>query len=128
VVATACAYDAPMRRATLTQTRDLCQRRARREPAVAIAGDVASLLRAARQGEKRHSRAAEALERALPPSLLQHAWIESATTAQVVLGVTSSAAAYQVDRALREGGLAAVRTAMAAPQLRIRTRVGQPPE
>lgn len=50
-----------------------------------------------------------------------------ASAAQLVIGVGSSAAAYAVDRALREGALAALRTAMHAPALRVRTRVGRMP-
>lgn len=105
----------------------MCETRARKQPDLAIARDVASLMRTAKQAERRTSGAAQALERAISADLMQHVWIESATPAQVSLGVESAAAAYQVDRALREGGLLSMREALNAPALRVRTRVGRPP-
>lgn len=105
----------------------MCERRARKEFDTGIARSVGSLLREAKQGERRNSKAAEALERALPKKLMEDAWIDSATTAQLTIGVESAAAAYAVDRALREGALAEIRTAMGAPMLRVRTRVGPQP-
>ncbi len=81
----------------------------------------------AKQAQRLTCGAAHALQRALPENLMQHVWIESATPAQVSLGVESAAAAYQVDRTLREGGLMSMRQDMNSPALRVRTRVGRPP-
>ncbi len=81
----------------------------------------------AKQAQRRTSGAAQALERALSPGLLTSVWIESASAAQLVLGVESASAAYHVDRQLREGGLTTLRAALNAPALRVRTRVGKLP-
>ncbi|MBL9141747.1 MAG: hypothetical protein JNK53_07770 [Phycisphaerae bacterium] len=117
-----------MRRKSLLETKQLCERRVRRERDAGIARDIGAFMRAAKQDERRNSKAAEALERALPAPLLADAWIESATAAQITIGVESAAAAYQVDRAMREGALAALRVSMGAPMLRVRTRVGTQPD
>jgi hypothetical protein len=112
---------------SLADVKRVCESRARRERDASIARTVGAMLREARTNERRNARVAEALERALPAELLEHVWIDSATPAQVAIGVESSAAAFQVDRAIREGGLAALRAALGAPALRVRTRVGTPP-
>lgn len=121
------AYDARVRRMTLAQTQKICEARARKEPSLAIARDVATLKRAMKTTERKVGGAAAALERALPAELLTHVWIEGLTSAQLTLGVEGAAAGYQVDRALREGGLTIIREALLAPALRVRTRVGQSP-
>lgn len=116
-----------MRRISITEVKRICESRVRRERDVSIVRTVGAMVREARTNERRNARVAEALERALPAELLEHVWIDGATAAQVSIGVESAAAAFQVDRAMRESGLAMLRAALGAPTLRVRTRVGQPP-
>ncbi len=111
----------------LLRAQQMCDRRAFREREVSIKRIVGEVAREAARNAKRSVGAAEAWEQAMPRALVAETWIESASAAQLVIGVGSSAAAYAVDRALREGALAALRTAMHAPALRVRTRVGRMP-
>ncbi|MFO0782738.1 MAG: hypothetical protein U0636_03550 [Phycisphaerales bacterium] len=116
-----------MRTPSIKQTQELCKRRARRQPDLGIAGAVQAMARAFRQAEKRTAGAAEAWQQVLPAELVQNTWIESVTPQQLTVGVESSAAAFQVDRALREGALVALRQALQRPAFRVRTRVGRRP-
>jgi hypothetical protein len=64
----------------------------------------------------------------MPAEIVAETWIEQAGGAQLVVGVSSSAVAYAVDRALRMGALAEIRLRLKSPGLRVRTRVGRSPD
>lgn len=115
-------------RQLLMQTRALCARRRGTPPDLSLGAAVARFRRTVEAAQRRTGGVADALREALGESLYEQVWIEQVTAANVVVGVSSSALAYQVDRALREGGLVSMRAQLHTPTLRVRTRVGRPPE
>lgn len=111
----------------LARVQRLCERRAFRERDVGIGRIVGEIARQARRDADRAGRVAEAWRAAIPADLVDETWIERATASEIVAGVGSSPAAFALDRALRAGALAALRRALAAPGLRVRTRIGPSP-
>ena len=111
----------------LARVQRICERRAFRERDVGIGRIVGEIARQARRDADRAGRVAEAWRAAIPAELLGETWIERATASEIVAGVGSSPAAFALDRALRAGALAALRSALGAPGLRVRTRLGPSP-
>jgi hypothetical protein len=111
----------------LARVQRMCERRAFRERETSITREVSEIARQAARDLERRGSFAEAWAEAMPAELVAETWIESATPVQLLVGVTGSAAAFAVDRALRAGALAALRTRLQAPGLRVRTRVGRSP-
>jgi len=97
--------------------------RAWRERGGVVKGDVASFARELRRMEKTMGTATDAWSRIAPPELQQCSSVETFRGGTLTLVVESSAAAFQVDRALRSGLEGSLRQAV--PDLvRIRTRIG----
>ena len=111
----------------LLRTKQIIERRRFREKDVSIARMVNELGRQAKRDIDRVGAVAEAWRAAMPAELLESTWIESSSPVQILVGVESSPAAYAVDRALRAGALDALRKALHAPGLRVRTRIGRSP-
>ncbi len=111
----------------LMRTQRLCERRRFREKDVSIARMVGDIGRQAKRDVERSGATAEAWRTCMPAGLVEETWIESASPAQLLIGVASSPAAYAVDRALRAGALAELRRVLHAPGLRVRTRIGKSP-
>jgi hypothetical protein len=111
----------------LMQTQRMCERRRFREKDVSIARMVNDIGRQAKRDVERSGATAEAWRACMPAELVEETWIESASPAQLLVGVASSPAAYAVDRALRAGALAELRRVLHAPGLRVRTRIGKSP-
>jgi hypothetical protein len=111
----------------LARVQRICDRRAFRERETSIAREVGEIARQAARDLERRGSFAEAWAEAMPAELVAETWIESATPVQLLVGVTGSPVAFAVDRALRAGALAALRTRLQAPGLRVRTRVGRSP-
>ena len=93
----------------LMRTQRLCERRRFREKDVSIARMVGDIGRQAKRDVERSGTTAEAWRTCMPAALVEETWIESASPAQLLIGVASSPAAYAVDRALRAGALAELR-------------------
>jgi hypothetical protein len=111
----------------LARVQRMCERRAFRERETSITREVSEIARQAARDLERRGSFAEAWAEAMPAELVAETWIESATPVQLLVGVTGSAAAFAVDRALRAGALALLRSRLQAPGLRVRTRVGRSP-
>jgi hypothetical protein len=111
----------------LARVQRMCERRAFRERDASITREVGEIARQAARDLERRGSFAEAWAESMPAELVAETWIESATPVQLLVGVTGSAAAFAVDRALRAGALALLRARLQAPGLRVRTRVGRSP-
>lgn len=111
----------------LARVQRMCERRAFRERDASITREVGEIARQAARDLERRGSFAEAWAESMPTELVAETWIESATPVQLLVGVTGSAAAFAVDRALRAGALALLRVRLQAPGLRVRTRVGRSP-
>lgn len=111
----------------LARAQRMCERRAFRERDASIGRELGEIARNAARDLERRGSFAEAWAEAMPAELVAQTWIESATPVQLLVGVTGSSAAFAVDRALRAGALAALRSRLQAPGLRVRTRVGRSP-
>lgn len=111
----------------LARVQRMCERRAFRERETSITREVGEIARQAARDLERRGSFAEAWAESMPAELVAETWIESATPVQLLVGVTGSAAAFAVDRALRAGALANLRARLQAPGLRVRTRVGRSP-
>ena len=111
----------------LLRTRQIIERRRRREPDLTITRMVGELGRQAKRDAERSGRVAEAWRAAMPAELVEASWIESSTSVQILVGVESAPAAYAIDRALRSGALATLRRTLQAPGLLVRTRIGRAP-
>jgi len=97
--------------------------RARPETVHAIGGDLGRMAREVKRLEKSIGAATDAWMRIAPPQLQSCARVETLRGGTLTLAVDGSAAAFEVDRALRSGMEASLR--MAIPGLmRVRTRVG----
>jgi hypothetical protein len=112
----------------LLRTQRICRERAFRERDTSIRRLVGDIGRQARRDMERAGAVAEAWTAAMPAEIVAETWIEQAGGAQLVVGVSSSAVAYAVDRALRMGALAEIRLRLKSPGLRVRTRVGRSPD
>lgn len=101
--------------------------RAKPERLASATGDLSGMAREIRRLEKSIGAATDAWLRIAPPALQVVARVETLRGGTLTLVVDGSAAAFEVDRALRSGMEASLR--MAVPGLmRIRTRVGGPKE
>jgi hypothetical protein len=111
----------------LERLRRLGTWRARPERLASASGDLSGMAREIRRLEKSIGGATDAWIRIAPPALQAVARVDTLRGGTLTLVVDGSAAAFEVDRALRSGMEASLR--MAIPGLmRIRTRVGGPQE
>ena len=107
--------------------RQLSGWRARPERGRDVQGDVRGFARDLRRMEKTIGSATDAWARIAPPELQVCAVVDTLRGGTLTLLVASSAAAFEVDRALRSGLETNLR--LAVPGLmRVRTRVGAPPQ
>lgn len=109
----------------LEQLKRLSDWRRRPERATAVQPDVAGFARELRRLEKSIGAATDAWTRLAPPELQACACVETLRGGTLTLRVDGSAAAFEVDRALRSGLEGTLRLAVPG-LLRIRTRVGGP--
>ena len=92
-----------------------------------VTGDLAGMARDLKRLERTIGSATDAWARLAPPELQACACVETFRGGTLTLRVDSSGAGFEIDRALR-GGLE-VNLRMAVPGLmRVRTRVGAPPD
>jgi hypothetical protein len=109
----------------LDQLKRLSGWRARPERGADVHGDVAGFARELRRLEKSIGLATDAWSRLAPPELQACACVETMRGGTLTLRVDGSAAAFEVDRALRSGLEGTLRQAVPG-LMRIRTRVGGP--
>jgi hypothetical protein len=101
--------------------------RARPDRGREVKADVSGFARELRRLEKTIGAASDAWVRIAPPELQRCSVVETFRSGTLTLMVDSSAAAFEVDRALRSGLETNLR--LAVPGLmRVRTRVGAPPQ
>ena len=101
--------------------------RARPDRGRDVTGDLAGMAREFKRLERTMGAATDAWSRLAPPELQACACVETFRGGTLTLRVDSSGASFEIDRALRGGLEANLR--MAVPGLvRVRTRVGAPPD